>query len=56
MELGAFVPGLGLGLAVAAFGLVAITDFLVGQELWLRLVGGGGLGEPDVTSVTAELA
>lgn len=29
--------------AVAAFGLVAITGFLVGQQPWLRLVGGAVL-------------
>lgn len=29
--------------AVAAFGLVAITDFLLGHQPWLRLIGGGAL-------------
>jgi threonine/homoserine/homoserine lactone efflux protein len=29
--------------AVAAFGLVAIADFLVGHSTWLRLVGGAAL-------------
>jgi threonine/homoserine/homoserine lactone efflux protein len=50
---GGFRPGLlsGLGVAtadalfgaVAAFGLVAVTGFLVGQLPWLRLVGGAVL-------------
>jgi threonine/homoserine/homoserine lactone efflux protein len=45
-----FLAGLASGLgiatadgvygAVAAFGLVAITDVLIGQQPWLRLVGG----------------
>src|SRR4051812_1032329 len=45
-----FLAGLASGLgiatadgvygAVAAFGLVAITDNLIGQQPWLRLVGG----------------
>jgi threonine/homoserine/homoserine lactone efflux protein len=45
-----FLAGLASGLgiatadgvygAIAAFGLVAITDVLVGQQPWLRLVGG----------------
>jgi threonine/homoserine/homoserine lactone efflux protein len=40
------VSGLGIATAdgvygaVAAFGLVAITDLLIGQQSWLRLVGG----------------
>ena len=29
--------------AIAAFGLVAITGFLVGQQAWLRLIGGAAL-------------
>lgn len=41
-----FVSGLGAATAdalygcVAAFGLTAVSSFLVGQQLWLRLVGG----------------
>jgi len=41
-----FVSGLGVASAdavygaIAAFGLVAVTDVLVGQQPWLRLVGG----------------
>src|SRR3954451_5106500 len=45
-----FLAGLASGLgiatadgvygAIAAFGLVAVTDLLVGQQPWLRLVGG----------------
>jgi threonine/homoserine/homoserine lactone efflux protein len=45
-----FLAGLAAGLgvatadgvygAVAAFGLVAITDLLIGQQAWLRVVGG----------------
>jgi threonine/homoserine/homoserine lactone efflux protein len=30
----------GLYAAVAAFGLTAISDLLVGEQLWLRLIGG----------------
>ncbi len=41
-----FVSGLGAALAdasfgaVAAFGLTAVADFLIGQQHWTRLVGG----------------
>src|SRR5215207_8799315 len=29
--------------AVAAFGLVAITDVLIGQQPWLRMIGGAAM-------------
>ncbi len=44
-----FVSGLGAATAdgfygaVAAFGLTLISNFLLGQTLWLRLIGGGFL-------------
>jgi threonine/homoserine/homoserine lactone efflux protein len=47
--LAGFVAGLGVATAdavygaMAAFGLVAITDVLIGQQPWLRVVGGAAM-------------
>src|SRR5438445_334446 len=44
-----FISGLGIATAdslygcVAGFGLTFISSFLIGQQFWLRLIGGGFL-------------
>ena len=59
------VSGLGTALAdaiygcIAAFGVTAVSDFLIGSQLWLRLVGGVFLlylGYSTFRSVPAEKA
>jgi threonine/homoserine/homoserine lactone efflux protein len=60
---GGFPAGLvsGLGIAsadalygaVAAFGLVAITDLLLGQQLWLRVAGGAFVVYLGLTTIRA---
>ena len=57
-----FVTGLGAATAdtiygfVAAFGLTALTDFLVGGQTWIRLIGGAFLLFLGVRTIRTEPA
>jgi threonine/homoserine/homoserine lactone efflux protein len=42
--------------AVAAFGLVAITDALIGQQPWLRVVGGAAMAYLGIGAMRTRMA
>lgn len=43
MDFSLLTRGLSIGFAIAAFGLTAVSGFLVNQQVWLRLGGGAFL-------------
>src|SRR5438270_13832895 len=59
-QLYGFVSGLGIATAdgvygsIAAFGLTIITNFLIHEQIWIRLVGGLFLMYLGVTSILSK--